>query len=42
MQLFETTRDDVTVVRDAFVGNPKEGSNGVRVTIGIGGGGEKN
>ncbi|MCJ1352893.1 MAG: hypothetical protein MMC33_002877 [Icmadophila ericetorum] len=40
MQLFETTRDDVKVVRDAFVGNPIEGSNGVRVVVGGGGEGD--
>lgn len=38
IQLFETMRDDVVIVRDAFIGNPKESSNGVRVTVGTGGG----
>lgn len=33
MELFETERDDVTVVRDAFIGHPKKGSKGVRVKV---------
>ena len=32
MELFETERDDVTIVCDAFIGHPKE-SKGVRVKV---------
>ena len=33
LELFETTRDDVTIVCDAFVGYPKKDSKGVRVVV---------
>lgn len=33
LRLFETTREDVRVVRDAFVGYPVESSKGVRVLV---------
>ena len=33
MELYETGMDDVTLVRDAFVGHPKKESNGVRVKV---------
>ena len=32
MELFETGRDDVTIICDALVGHPKE-SKGVRVKV---------
>ncbi len=32
-QLFETGREDVDIVRDCFVGQPREGSKGIRVLI---------
>ena len=33
MELFETERDDVTIVCDAFIGHPKKKSKGVRVKV---------
>jgi hypothetical protein len=33
MELYETTIDDVRIVRDMFNGHPREGSQGVRVMI---------
>lgn len=33
MELFETERDDVTIVCDAFIGHPKKESKGVRVKV---------
>jgi hypothetical protein len=33
MELYETTRDDVTLAHDLFLGFAKEGSKGVRVLI---------
>ncbi|KAJ5920007.1 hypothetical protein N7516_010865 [Penicillium verrucosum] len=33
MELYETTVDDVRVVRDMFNGHPRKGSQGVRVMI---------
>jgi hypothetical protein len=33
LENYETTFDDVTIHRDFFVGVPKEGSKGVRITI---------
>lgn len=33
LELFETTIDDVKIVRDAFVGAPRAGSKGVRVLV---------
>ena len=33
MELFETERDDVTVVCDAFIGHLKKESKGVRVKV---------
>ncbi|KAL9130772.1 MAG: hypothetical protein Q9217_001120 [Psora testacea] len=33
LELFETTRDDVTIVCDAFIGHPKRESKGVRVRV---------
>ena len=36
LKLFETQRDDITIVRDAFIGYPKKGSSGVRVKVGGG------
>jgi hypothetical protein len=33
MELFETTIDDVRIVRDMFNGHPRKGSQGVRVMI---------
>lgn len=33
MELFETTFEDVRVVRDMFNGHPRKGSKGVRVLV---------
>ena len=33
MELYETTVDDVRIVRDMFNGHPRKGSRGVRVVI---------
>jgi hypothetical protein len=33
LSLFETTRKDVTIVCDAFVGHPRKESKGVRVKV---------
>ena len=33
LQLFETGREDVDIVRDCFVGKPKVDSKGIRVSV---------
>jgi hypothetical protein len=33
LELFETTMEDVKMVRDKFVGNAKAGSKGVRIVV---------
>jgi hypothetical protein len=35
-RLFETGREDVDIKRDCFVGQPKEGSKGIRVLVASG------